>query len=265
MERNKDRNEIIKEEFLLAHPEYAGKSNEELEASIRGRSESDREKVMFRLKEHLEVFGDAIIAIIITIMVLEIPLPVDGTSYPEFVSSIGIFLVSFFIIAEFWLDHHHLYDGVEKITDKIMFIDFCFMAVLALIPLFTKYMMVVDDWVSVVNYGIIYLLASIMISLLRHYITMIRLAKMPQSLRSYVVFSRFRLAGLIILNVAIMVFAYFQPGIAHWLYVVLPITNLLITALRDENANWLHKPKLIKLPSKEDALKNLLNDKKDKA
>lgn len=55
------------------------------------------------LKAHLDSLNDGIIAIIITIMVLEIPLPSQAAvSYHDFLKAIFIFGVSFFVVANFW-------------------------------------------------------------------------------------------------------------------------------------------------------------------
>ena len=50
------------------------------------------------MKSHLETFNDGVIAIIITIMVLELPIPSGPQEYKLFLSSIGLFFVSFFMI-----------------------------------------------------------------------------------------------------------------------------------------------------------------------
>lgn len=60
-----------------------------------------------KLKERLDVFSDAIIAILITIMVLELPVEIHGQSvhYAQLFHAVGIYLVSFCFIANLWYQH----------------------------------------------------------------------------------------------------------------------------------------------------------------
>ena len=58
--------------------------------------EADKKSPLL-MKSHLETFNDGVIAIIITIMVLELPIPSGPQEYKLFLSSIGLFFVSFFI------------------------------------------------------------------------------------------------------------------------------------------------------------------------
>lgn len=80
-----------------------------------------------RLKEHLETFNDGVIAIIITIMVLEVPLPTAAdTSYGTFLRSIFVFLISFFIVANFWYQHHRTFGMIKKASRSILLTNFLF-------------------------------------------------------------------------------------------------------------------------------------------
>ncbi len=94
-------------------------------------------------KHRFEFFSDGVMAIIITIMVLEIPLPVsfDYSGILSFLYSILIFIISFFIVGSFWNKHHVLIDQVETITNKIMWKNMIFLLSLALLPIFTKWVL----------------------------------------------------------------------------------------------------------------------------
>ena len=58
------------------------------------------------LREHLQAFNDGVIAIIITIIVLEIQPAINEVHYQGFLSDIAVFLITFFIVADFWYDLH---------------------------------------------------------------------------------------------------------------------------------------------------------------
>lgn len=86
----------------------------------------------------LELFSDAIFAIIITIAVLEIPLPTSD-NYIKFFKSILIFTLSFFIIASYWDNHRRLFEQVKRISEQLVFYNVCFIFTISLIPIFTKW------------------------------------------------------------------------------------------------------------------------------
>jgi uncharacterized membrane protein len=69
-------------------------------------------------KGRLEAFSDGVIAVIVTIMVLEIKAPL-GTDLAALVSLLPIFLtyvLSFIYVGIYWNNHHHLLVTAEKIN-----------------------------------------------------------------------------------------------------------------------------------------------------
>jgi uncharacterized membrane protein len=75
-------------------------------------------------KSRLEAFSDGVIAIIITIMVLELKVPHGGdwadlhTLWPVFVS----YLLSFVFVEIYWVNHHHLIHLVKRVTPRVMWL-----------------------------------------------------------------------------------------------------------------------------------------------
>lgn len=73
-------------------------------------------------KNRLEAFSDGIMAIIITIMVLELRVPHNPTwmsyvdAYPVFLS----YAMSFIFVGLYWSNHHHLFHKAGKVNNKIM-------------------------------------------------------------------------------------------------------------------------------------------------
>ena len=87
----------------------------------------------------LEAFSDGVIAIIITIMVLDLKVP-HGTSLSDLTPVAPVFLsyvLSFIYIAIYWNNHHHLLQLVEKIDGAIMWANMHLMFWLSLIPFAT--------------------------------------------------------------------------------------------------------------------------------
>lgn len=73
-------------------------------------------------KNRLEAFSDGVLAIIITIMVLELKQP-DGDKLNDLLTLWPIILsyfVSFLFISVYWVNHHLLFQKTEKINSKIL-------------------------------------------------------------------------------------------------------------------------------------------------
>jgi uncharacterized membrane protein len=93
-------------------------------------------------KNRLEAFSDGVLAIIITIMVLEIKMP-HGTSWVEIKSvlpSLGSYLLSFVFIGIYWANHHHLMYTLHKVNGKIMWANLHLLFWISLIPIGTAWM-----------------------------------------------------------------------------------------------------------------------------
>ena len=98
------------------------KISEENIAEYHRRTEEMQKKRHSYLKQRLEALNDGIIAIIITIMVLEVPLP-NGqniASYYNFLGSLSVFLVSFFVVANFWYELGQSLALVDEIDKGII-------------------------------------------------------------------------------------------------------------------------------------------------
>ena len=92
-------------------------------------------------KTRLEAFSDGVIAIIITIMVLELKIPhgADWQSLrnlaPKFVS----YVISFIYIAIYWNNHHHLLHTVKHVTGSILWANIHLLFWLSLVPFVTAW------------------------------------------------------------------------------------------------------------------------------
>jgi uncharacterized membrane protein len=93
-------------------------------------------------KNRLEAFSDGVLAIIITIMILEIKVP-EGENFsdllvlfPKFIS----YLLSFIYIGIYWNNHHHMLQSVTKVNGKILWANLHLLFWLSLIPVATGWM-----------------------------------------------------------------------------------------------------------------------------
>ncbi len=93
-------------------------------------------------KNRLEAFSDGVIAIIITIMVLELKVP-HGEGLSELISVWPIFLcylLSFIYVGNYWNNHHHLFSAVKKVNGKILWANLNLLFWLSLLPFATSWM-----------------------------------------------------------------------------------------------------------------------------
>jgi uncharacterized membrane protein len=90
-------------------------------------------------KSRVEAFSDGVIAIIITIMVLELKVPHD-TSLAALRPVAPVFLsyvLSFVILGIYWSNHHHLFQVVENISGRVLWANLHLLFWLSLIPFVT--------------------------------------------------------------------------------------------------------------------------------
>ena len=93
-------------------------------------------------KTRLEAFSDAVIAIIITIMVLELKVPHE-TSFDALMKLWPIFLsyaVSFLMLGIYWGNHHHLVHTIREVRGSIIWANLHLLFWLSLIPFATAWM-----------------------------------------------------------------------------------------------------------------------------
>jgi len=87
----------------------------------------------------LEAFSDAVIAILMTIMVLELKVP-HGADWAALRPSIPVFLtyvLSFVYLGIYWNNHHHMFHLVDRINGKILWANLHLLFWLSLIPFTT--------------------------------------------------------------------------------------------------------------------------------
>ncbi|MEH2001180.1 MAG: TMEM175 family protein [Nostoc sp.] len=115
-------------------------------------------------KGRLEAFSDGVIAIIITIMVLEIKVP-HGFDLAALRPLIPVFLsyvLSFIFIGIYWNNHHHLLQAVRHVNGRILWANLHLLFWLSLIPFVTGWMGENHfAALPVALYGMVLLLAAI--------------------------------------------------------------------------------------------------------
>ena len=93
-------------------------------------------------KTRLEAFSDGVIAIIITIMVLELKVP-HGSDWESLLPLLPVFLsyvLSFVYLGIYWNNHHHMLHTVQRVSGGILWANLHLLFRLSLVPFVTGWM-----------------------------------------------------------------------------------------------------------------------------
>ena len=123
-------------------------------------------------KNRLEAFSDGVIAIIITIMVLELKVPPHADGLADLKPLVPVLLsyvLSFIYVGIYWNNHHHMFHSTKKVTGGILWANLHLLFWLSLFPFTTA-------WVGanhlaptpVAVYGFVLLMAAVAYYVLQH-------------------------------------------------------------------------------------------------
>jgi uncharacterized membrane protein len=122
-------------------------------------------------KNRLEAFSDGVIAIIITIMVLEMKVP-HGTEFESLTPLIPVFfsyVLSFTFVGVYWNNHHHMLHAAHKVNGRVLWANMHLLFWLSLIPFVTGWMGENNfATIPVALYGVVMLMAGIAYYILTH-------------------------------------------------------------------------------------------------
>ena len=121
-------------------------------------------------KGRLEAFSDAVIAILMTIMVLELKIPhgADLESVRPLLPVFLTYVLSFIYVGIYWNNHHHMFQATERINGKILWANMHLLFWLSLIP-FTTGWMGENHFAPLPTavYGVVLLLAAVSYTILQ--------------------------------------------------------------------------------------------------
>lgn len=114
----------------------------------------------------LEAFYDAISAIIVTVLVLELPQPASASlaSIWAIKTSYFAYLISFLVCTNLWQYHHLIYHHVEKINAKVIWLNILLMLIVSIVPYLTTF--VANNpfsFLTQVLYGVDFLLINVVL------------------------------------------------------------------------------------------------------
>lgn len=174
-------------------------------------------------KGRLEAFSDGVIAIIITIMVLELKVP-HGGDLGALVPLLPVFLsyaLSFVFVAIYWNNHHHMLQAAERVNGRVLWANVHLLFWLSIIPFVTNWMGENNfSGLPVTLYG-----AALWVSGLSYYIlarALVALHGKESVLGVAIGRDRKGLASLVLYSVAVGVSFFFAPA-AMAIYVLVAV------------------------------------------
>ncbi|MGH8371573.1 MAG: TMEM175 family protein [Gammaproteobacteria bacterium] len=178
-------------------------------------------------KTRLEAFSDGVLAIIITIMVLELKVP-HGDSIGALFPLLPIFLsyvLSFVYIGIYWNNHHHMLHTVTKVSGNMLWANLHLLFWLSLFPFVTGWMGE-NHFAAVPTalYGAVLLMAGVAYWILQHTIIV---SQGTGSLLAHAIGRDFKgKASPVIYTIAVPV-AFFHAWLSQCLFVVVALMWLI--------------------------------------
>jgi uncharacterized membrane protein len=115
-------------------------------------------------KGRLEAFSDGVLAILITIMVLELKAPEGGDFHAlaAVLPEIELYLLSFVFIGIYWSNHHHMFQLADSVSGGVLWANLHLLFWLSLVPFVTDWLgNNLRDPVPTAAYGLVLLLAAV--------------------------------------------------------------------------------------------------------
>jgi uncharacterized membrane protein len=178
-------------------------------------------------KTRLEAFSDGVIAILITIMVLELRTPEghDWMGLTRLSSKFGPYVLSFVFLGIYWNNHHHMFHVTPKVTGAILWANLHLLFWLSLVPFGTAWMgETTVAPVPTAVYGAILLMAGIAYTILVRVI--IASQGRESALKAAVGSDRKGLASLVLYAAAIPI-AFGAPWISAGIYAAVAMIWLI--------------------------------------
>ncbi|WP_313805737.1 TMEM175 family protein [Flavobacterium sp.] len=178
-------------------------------------------------KNRLEAFSDGVLAIVITIMVLEMKTP-EGTDLKSLLKLFPVFIsyvLSFIYVGIYWNNHHHMMHTVKHVTGSILWANLHLLFWLSLIPFTTA-------WIGehhfapfpMLFYGFVLLMCGIAYVILQNLIIK---KHSKDSILSKAVGNDFKGKASAVLYLIAILSTYYHEGISAFIYIFVALMWLI--------------------------------------
>jgi uncharacterized membrane protein len=192
--------------------------------------------------DRLVFFSDAVFAIAITVLVLEIRLPdgVDIANDRQLLSILGglwskyfAYLISFWVIGRYWINHHRKFLYIKRFDHLLLSYNLLLLMVIAFIPFPTEVMSENNNRTASIFYALIMALAGIMLALLWYHAThnhnLIDFHISKQQIRREIA-GPLAISALFLISIGI---AFINPGLVRLFWVLIIPATLIINLQRE--------------------------------
>lgn len=181
------------------------------------------------LKERVVLFSDAIIAIILTIMVLELPIEYLHNGTVELSSlfrSIGIYFISFCFVANVWFQTAYVFKKIDEVKNKTLVSYMLLLFVLSLVPTVTRILIEHTNKQTILLYGVLTFIVMLVMN--RVIVSVTKQTDQDSEVLKFTVdeLNKQELFS-IILRTLLIIFSYFFVHTALVIYLFLPIIEFL--------------------------------------
>jgi|SRR5687767_1705754 len=176
----------------------------------------------------LEAFSDGVIAIIITIMVLEIKVP-HNASWSALINLIPVinsYVLSFIFVGIYWGNHHHLLHTIREVSWKIIWSNLHLLFWLSLIPFATGWMGENHfEQNTVVAYGVLLICCAIAFTILQ----LIIQKEHPKNPALEIAFQKLKRKGIISMAgyISGVILAFFNSTISLLIFLAMAVIWLI--------------------------------------
>jgi len=178
-------------------------------------------------KGRLEAFSDGVIAILITIMVLELRVP-EGAGF-DALADLGpvifSYVLSYVFLGIYWVNHHHLWQAAKQVNGAVLWANLHLLFWLSLVPFVTGWMGENNfEQLPVALYGVVLWMAG-----LAYYILTINLVGLhgSDSVIATAVGRRVKEIGSLVAYTLAVAFAFVNTGVSLTIYVLVALTWLI--------------------------------------
>jgi uncharacterized membrane protein len=178
-------------------------------------------------KSRLEAFSDGVIAIIITVMVLNLRIPktADLNELRDLAPQLLSYAISYVMIGIYWNNHHHLLHAVQKVSGSVLWANLHLLFWLSLIPWLTGWMGETGfASLTVALYGVILFMAGFAYFILTQRLLAIH---GKTSTLALALGSKFKERVSIVIYGAAVPLAFPYPRLAYGLYIIVAILWLI--------------------------------------
>jgi uncharacterized membrane protein len=178
-------------------------------------------------KGRLEAFSDAVLAIIITIMVLELRVPheTELDALRPLVPVLLSYVLSFIYLGIYWNNHHHMLHATHRVTGSVLWANLHLLFWLSLVPFVTAWMGE-NHFASIPTafYGGVLLMAAIAYTILQRQILRI---EGPQSVLATALGTDLKGKLSPLVYIVAIGAAFVNPAIAEGMYLLVALTWLI--------------------------------------